>query len=202
MSSGGSNSSESFWEKALDIVKPQSSRPTAASQPPQPPPVDQSAWNQSVEQTQVIPGLTVHQVGLSVFGETQSLTDLPSSNESIDTAREKVAHMIMNGADLPNPPSVHPPVEPSAEALNNPDVKAAYDSSMQAAREAFLSGQNPTNGATHMNMPTTAARANLTFPNGNAQGVPISTQSGPYKNAYPNQKVPSTTAWVNTYMPK
>jgi hypothetical protein len=130
--------------------------------------VDQSAWNQSVEQTQVIPGLTVHQVGLSVFGETQSLTDLPSSNESIDTAREKVAHMITNGADLPNPPSVHPPVEPSAEALNNPDVKAAYDSSMQAAREAFLSGQDPTNGATHMNMPTTATRANLTFPNGNA----------------------------------
>ncbi len=46
--------------------------------------------------------LTVHQVGLIVFNETQSLSDSKDSNESIDAAREKIAHAVIRGqAALP-----------------------------------------------------------------------------------------------------
>ena len=99
----------------------------------------------------------------------------------------------MNGARLrgANRPSVHPPIEPSADALRNPAVRAAYQSSMKAAREAYLSGTDPTRGAIYLNMPVTPDRSNLKFPRGLPQGVPISTQSGPYNNSFPNVKVPS-----------
>ncbi|MGB6546933.1 MAG: hypothetical protein WBE97_15055, partial [Candidatus Acidiferrales bacterium] len=191
----------SIVEKAIDAVKPQSSLPSA---PLQSPPVNQNAWNQSVEQTKVIDGLTVHQVGLSVFGETQSLSDLPSSNESIDAARQKVAQMIINGADARGDrrPSVHAPIEPSAKALNNPDVQAAYDSSMKAAREAFLSGNDPTQGAIYLGIPTNASRTNYVLNPKNPAGVQISTQSGPYHNSFTAGDVPSSRAWVNTYFPE
>jgi hypothetical protein len=110
----------------------------------------------------------------------------------------------MNGARLrgANRPSVHPPIEPSADALRNPAVRAAYQSSMKAAREAYLSGTDPTRGAIYLNMPVTPDRSNLKFPRGLPQGVPISTQSGPYNNSFPNVKVPSSRAWVNTYAPE
>jgi hypothetical protein len=51
-------------------------------------------------------------------------------------------------------------------------------------------------------MPTTATRANHTFHGGTREGVPISTQSGPYYNSSPNKQVRSNTAWVNTYFPE
>lgn len=53
-----------------------------------------------MEQKHVIPGLTVHGVGLSVFGETRSLRDRPGSNEPIDAARQKVAQAMINDAEL------------------------------------------------------------------------------------------------------
>ena len=153
------------------------------------------------EQAHVTDDMTVHDVGLSVFGETQSLSDLPQSNEPIDAAREKVAHMIMNGGQLrgSDRPSTHPPIEPPPDALRNPAVRAAYDSSIKAAREAYLSGTDPTQGAIYLNMPTTPDRSNMRYQGGLPQGVPIRTQSGPYHNSFPNRKVPSHTAWVNTY---
>lgn len=119
-------------------------------------------------------------------------------------AREKIAHMIMNGALLrgANRPSVHPPIEPSADALRNPAAHAAYQSSIKAALEAYLSGADPTRGSIYLNMPVTADRSNLKFPRGLPQGVPINTQSGPYNNSFPNVKVPSNRAWVNTYAPE
>jgi hypothetical protein len=188
----------SWWD---DLIGGLSQKQVSPPTPPQPPAVDQNAWDKSVEQARVRDDLTVHDVGLSVFGETQSLSELPESNEPIGTAREKVAHMIMNGARLrgSDRPSVHPPIEPSANALRNPAVRAAYESSMKAAREAYLSGTDPTRGAIYLNMPVTPDRSNLKFPRGLPQGVPISTQSGPYNNSFPNVKVPSRRAWLNTY---
>ena len=76
---------------------------------PQPPPVNQSAWEKSVEQAKISDSLgTVHDLGLRIFGETQSYSDRPDSNEPLDTAREKMAHSIFNadqkyGADRQYP---------------------------------------------------------------------------------------------------
>ena len=188
----------SWWD---DLIAGLSQKQVPPPPAPQPPPVNQSAWEKSVEQAHVTDDMTVHDVGLSVFGETQSLSDLPRSNEPMAAAREKVAHMIMNGAQPrgSDRPSTHPPIEPSPDALRNPAVRAAYDSSMKAAREAYLSGTDPTQGAIYLNMPTTPDRSNLKYQGGLPQGVPIRTQSGPYHNSFPNRKVPSQTAWVNTY---
>jgi hypothetical protein len=147
----------SWLDRALDILERQPSPPRR----PAAPRVNQRAWDESVEQTHVIPGLTVHDVGLSIFGETRSLRDRPGSNEPIDSARQKVAHAIINGRELAHqtgkkPPTVHPPVEPPNEVLPNREERAAYESSLRAAREAYLSGHDPTNGATHFNMRVTA----------------------------------------------
>ena len=64
---------------------------------PQPPPVDQSAWEKSVEQARISDSLgSVHDLGLVIFSETQSYSDRSDSSEPLDTAREKLAHAIMN----------------------------------------------------------------------------------------------------------
>jgi hypothetical protein len=153
-----------------------------------------------VEQHYVVPGLTVHDVGLSVFGETRSFRDRPGSNESIHVAREKVAHAIINGRELAQhtgkkPPSVHPPDEPPASALRNPEVHAAYDSSLRAAREAYLSGHDPTNGAIYLNTRPTPGRSNWDG------RYAMSTQSGPYSNSFVRGDQKSDTVWLNTYYP-
>ena len=164
--------------------------------------MDQNAWNHSVEQKHIVPGLTVHDVGLSVFGETRSLHDRPGSNEPIDAARQKVAHVIINGAEEAlrrngKAPKVHGPIEP--RDLRSPEERAAYESSMRAAREAYLSGHDPTQGATHFSIGVTPSRANKTYKKGAQEGVPISTQSGPYYNSYLGRDVKSHRAWLNTY---
>ena len=192
----------SWWD---DLIAGLSQKQVPPPPAPQPPPVDQSAWEKSVEQAKISDSLgTVHDLGLRIFGETQSYSDRPDSNEPLDTAREKMAHSIFNadqkyGADRQRLARTASPIEPSAEALRNPAVRAAYDSSMKAAREAYLSGTDPTQGAIYLNMPTTPDRSNMRYQGGLPQGVPIRTQSGPYHNSFPNRKVPSHTAWVNTY---
>lgn len=182
---------ESVAERAIDKVKPQPSPPPK----PRPPQVNEKAWQDSVERKEVVPGLTVRDVGLSVFGETRSLRDQPRSNEPIGAARQKVAHAIINGAELAHqtgkkPPTVHSPIEP--KDLRNAEERAAYDSSMNAAREAYLSGHDPTRGATHLRIPTTSDRSNWKFKGGTADGL---------GNSYLTGDVPSHTAWINTYFP-
>jgi hypothetical protein len=174
---------------------------------PRPPGVDQSAWDRNVEQTHISDSLgTVHDLGLIIFGETQSYTDRPDSNKPIETAREEMAHAIINadekwGFDRPRYASTHGAVEPPESALNNPTVRAAYESSMKAAREAFLSGNDPTNGAVWAIAKKTASRSNHVFtgPHAKPEGVPISTQAGPYNNSYTGPDMPSRMAWLNTY---
>jgi hypothetical protein len=105
---------------------------TALSAPPSPKPpgVDQTAWAKSVDQARISPSLSVHDLGLIVFNESQSYSDRPDSNESIDTAREKMAHSIINadqkwGPDRQHNASTALPIEPSTKALINTATRNA-----------------------------------------------------------------------------
>jgi hypothetical protein len=195
----------SWWD---ELFAGPSQKQVAPPPAPQPPAVNQSAWEKSVEQAKISDSLgSVHDLGLRVFNETQSYSDGPDSNEPLATAREKMAHSIINadqkyGADRQRLAGTASAIEPSPDALRNPTVRAAYDSSMKAAREAYLSGTDPTSGAVFSIQLPTPTRSNYVFHNGRPQGVPISTQSGPYNNSYPNTRVPSRTAWLNTYWDK
>jgi hypothetical protein len=195
----------SWWDDLINGLTQQQLPPPPA---PQPPPVNQAAWEKSVEQAKVSDSLgTVHDLGLIVFNETQSYSDRADSNEPIGTAREKMAHSIINadqkyGVARQRLAGTASAIQPSPNALRNPTVRAAYDSSMKAAREAYLGGADPTTGAVFSIQQTTPDRSNYVFHNGRTQGVPISTQSGPYNNSFPNKKVPSRTAWLNTYWDK
>jgi len=193
---------ESLLDRAADLLKPQPQPPPR----PHAPAVNRGAWEQSVDQAHAVPGVTVREVGLSVFGETRSLRERPASNESIDIARQKVAHAIINGKELAHktgnkPPAVHDPVKPPDKVLRNAEERAAYDSSLRAAREAFLSGHDPTHGATNFRLHQTADRSNWKFKGGTSQGLAISTQSGPYNNSYLAGDVPSHVTWIDTYLP-
>jgi hypothetical protein len=194
----------SWWDNLINGLTQKQSPPPPA---PQPPPVDQSAWDSSVEQAKVSDALgAVHDLGLIVFNETQSYSDRPDSNESLDVAGEKIAHSILNadrkyGADRQRLAGTASAIEPSDNALRSPAVRAAYDSSMKAARETYLSGNDPNGAVFSIQLPI-SDRSNYVFHNGRPQGVPISTQSGPYNNSYPNERVPSRTAWLNTYWDK
>jgi hypothetical protein len=192
----------SWWDELINGLSQKQAAP-----PPQPPPVNQAAWEKSVEQAKISDSLgTVHDLGLRIFGETQSFLDRPDSNEPLDTAREKMAWTIINGdkkwgADRQKWASTALPIEPSAQALHDPAVRAAYQSSMKAAREAFLGWSDSTNGAVFLNQRPTADRSNRKFPGGLPEGVPLSTQSGPYDNSYTKGKVKSGAVWLNTYWP-
>ncbi len=201
MPNDGSNSQESFFDRVLDRFKPQPSPPE-----PPPPPVNQGAWDQSVEEYK-LKNLTVHDVGLIVFNESRSFSERPDSNESNDAAREKMAHVILNGDDKWGPDRMKYArtalaIEPSEQALRDPATWGAYDSSMKAAREAFLAGHDPSYGALWSIQKTNTYRGNYVFAHGNSEGVPISTQSGPYNNSYTRGQVPSSTVWLNTYTEK
>jgi hypothetical protein len=194
---------ESGLERVIDIFNPQ---PGPPPKPAAPYAKGNHAWEESVEQHHVVPGLTVHEVGLSVFGETKSLHDRPGSNEPIGSARQKLAQAMINDAELSHQTGkkraiVHPPVKPTDAEWRNPQARAAYESSQHAAREAYLSGHDPTNGATHLNMRPRSDRSNWKFPHGTSEGLTLSTQSGPYDNSSPNKNAPAHTTWVNTYFP-
>lgn len=188
----------SWVDRALDRIKPQAGPPHS----PTPPPVDKNQWEHSVD-TQKVNKLTVQDVGLIVFNETQSFTDSDSANDTITAAREKVAHAIMNGDQQlgRNRPATSHPIEPSAKALKDPKTKAAYESSLRAAREAYLSPTDRTHGATHFKFMTTADRSDQKFNHNSSKKNALKTQSGPFTNSYLKGGVPSHHVYVNTYAP-
>jgi hypothetical protein len=103
----------SWLDPALGILKPQPGAPARSAAPR----VHEGEWHKSVEQKHIVPDLTVHDVGLSVFGETRSLRDRPGSNEPISVARQKIAQAMINDAELSHRTgkprnAVHPPVGP------------------------------------------------------------------------------------------
>jgi hypothetical protein len=133
--------SRAWLDRVLDRIKPQPSAPER----PAPSPVDQTQWERSVDSHKVNT-LTVHDVGLIVFNETQSFTDSNKANDTIDLVREKLAHAVMNGDEQfgRKRPATAPPEEPSRKALDDPRTKTAYESSLAAARQAYLSPDDPT----------------------------------------------------------
>jgi len=189
----------SWWDRLIAGLSGRQETPPPPR--PTPPKVDESAWAKNAERARISPQMTVHELGLIVFGETQSYSDRPDSNEPIVTARQKLAHSVINadkkwGAERQTKwASTALPIDPSENALRNPTVRAAYESSMKAAREAYLSGTDPTNGAVYLNQRTHAGRGNRIMSDKNREGVRLSTQSGPYNNSFPNEKVPSRIAW-------
>ncbi len=192
---------QSWGDRALDRLKPQAPAPAR----PTPPPIDQSAWEKSVD-AHKINTLTVHDVGLIVFGETASVKDSDKANDTISGAREKVAHAVMNGDSQfgHKRPVTAFAIEPSAKTLKDPHAKAAYDSSLRAAREAYLSPTDPTHGATHLNLRRNADRSNFRAGNLKATGYKIKTQSGPFDNSFPTHGkngLPAHGIYVNTYGP-
>lgn len=105
------------------------------------------------------------------------------------------------GPDRQKQVSTALPIEPSDQVLENKSSREAYDSSMKAAREAYLSGSDPTQGAMHMNARGDAHRSNWKPKDMSPPGKPLRTQSGPYHNAYTKGDTPSSTVWLNTYGP-
>jgi hypothetical protein len=180
-----------------------SSRGRPAPEAPAPPSVDQTQWERSVDAHRVST-LTIHDVGLIVFNETQSITDSDKANDTIDAAREKIAHVVINGDTQfgRHRPATARPIEPSATTLEDPRTRKAYDSSLAAAREAYLGANDPTHGATHMNMRPNAGRSNFRPGGPHGPGFTIRTQSGPFNNSFPTRGkngLPSRGVYVNTY---
>lgn len=137
MQTPNASDDSSWWD---DLIAGLSQKQVPPPPAPQPPPVNQSAWEKSVEQAKISDSLgTVHDLGLIVFNETQSYSDRADSNEPIGTAREKMAHSIINadqkyGVARQRLAGTASAIEPSPNALRNPTVRAAYGSSMKAGR--------------------------------------------------------------------
>jgi hypothetical protein len=189
---------QSWTDRLLDRISP------AVPPPPSPaPPLNQTAWEKSVDSHKVNE-LTVYEVGLIVFNETQPYSDSDSANDLLRSARERVAHAIMNadnkfGSKRDQLAPTATPIEPSAKVLQNPQVRRAYEASLKAAREAYLSPTDPTNGATNFNFRLRPDKSNVTYRGGDPEGLPLKTQSGPFKNSYTGNDVPGPQVWINTY---
>jgi hypothetical protein len=189
----------SWFDRVLDRVKPQPGPPPR----PTPPPVDKTQWERSLEAHEV-DTLTIHDVGLIVFNETQSLSDSDHANDTIHSAREKVAHALINAdSELGRnrPPTAHP-IEPTPKAMKNAQTRQAYDSSLAAARQAYLASNGPSHGAINFNLRPDASRSNFRPDKAPPPGKKIKTQSGPFNNSYPTRGkngLPSRGIYVNTY---
>src|SRR5437879_4509164 len=149
----------SWWDELIGGSSRNQVPPPPA---PQAPGVNQDALEQSVDQSRNRT-LTNHDVGLIVFQETKSFSNRPDSSHPIDIARENLAHAVING-DLKQGyarPRTAGAIGPSDEELRNPAIRAAYESSVRAARRAYLSPTDPTNGGIHMHFPTTPPQENF-----------------------------------------
>ena len=192
----------SWWD---DLIAGLSQKQVPPPPAPQPPPVNQSAWEKSVEQAKISDSLgTVHDLGLIIFNETRSYSDRPDSNESIAADREKMAWVIMNGDkkwgfDRQKHANTASPIEPSDQALGDSATRTAYQSSMKAARVTYLGWKDSTDGALHLNARVDPGQYNWKSRGMTGTGKRIKTHSGPYNNSYTRGDTPSSVVWLNTY---
>jgi hypothetical protein len=129
-------------------------------------------------------------IGNIVFNETRSL-----SGPNIDLARISVANVVINGDQAfgtrrPLTASATVGTVPVAEQASYSDCQSAAGSALRQQ----LSGQDPTNGATHFNL-----RPNDSV--GPFYGFGIQTHYGPFANSYPTGDLPASGIYVNSYGP-
>jgi hypothetical protein len=187
----------SWWDELINSARP---KPVPPPPTPKAPGVNQDALERSVDQSRNR-ALTNHDVGLIVFQETKSFSGRPDSNRPIDVAREELAHAVINGDRRLGyaRPITAGAIEPSEQELRNPAIRAAYESSMGAARRAYLSRTDPTNGAEHLNSRGDPGLYNWKAKGMTGPGNPIKTHSGPYNNSYTKGDAPHSAVWLNTY---
>jgi hypothetical protein len=106
------------------------------------------------------------------------------------------------GADRQKHASTASPIEPSAQELRDPSIQTAYQSSMKAAREAYLGWKDPTNGALHLNARIDPGQYPWKPKGMKGPGMTIKTHSGPYNNSYTKGDTPSSVIFLNTYEDK
>ena len=131
--------------------------------------------------------LTDAEIANIVFNETRAL-----SGAGIENARLNVAHAVMNGDELHG--AKRPKSAPSRAQV--PEVeRGGYQAStaaVAAARAQRGRGVDPTSGGMHFNFRGNPSRKPF-------MGYPIRTQTGPFQNSNPNEAVPASGAYANTY---
>ena len=129
---------------------------------------------------------TVAQIAGHVNGETGGMKDSKSANGPLEKARENIAHVRMNG-EAAFGSKVDGLAGMAPAKMSGQDYQACYDATANAAMDNAI-GIDPTHGATNMNMRTSMGDKS------DFQGLPMSTQSGPFES-------PSKYKVINTYGP-
>jgi hypothetical protein len=136
--------------------------------------------------------LSVQEIGNIIFNETRSL-----SGDSIQSARENIAHAIINASERwGENRSIYAGTASTTVADTAIIIDAEqYESSQNAAQTAYDThlASDPTNGATNFNFRSNADRSNFLGTLG------IQTQVGPLNNSYPTNTLPATGIYANTY---
>lgn len=142
-----------------------------------PPRVDQKAWTESLNSYHPAGGNeTVAEIGGIVNAETQGMKDRAGENESLQAAREKIAHVRINGIRQFGPNDQQVP-KMASPIMTGPDYQASLEAARLAAVDDAL-GVDPTHGAMHYNMRTDAQTAR----GGARKGEQPVSKSGPYQS--------------------
>ena len=129
---------------------------------------------------------TVGEIAGRVCGETCGMKDSKSEDESLANARDKIAHVRLNGIKKWGN-NVQKHASLAAPVMRGAGYKASLQAVMNAVRED-LKGVDPTNGAIFYNMRTPAQAAGM----GQFQGEDVHSVSGPYAS-------PSKYNYIVTY---
>jgi hypothetical protein len=170
----------------LDLFKPVPPPPRPIPPPPAPEAYDGYRINR-VEPLLTIAG--------RISRETESLKSSGKEKESIDKARENLAHMRFNALERFGPDVQKR--SKMADPRRDESQRSSFASSLEAARRAFVDhyfrGIDPTRGAIFANQ----------RPNESAepfQGRTQKTHSGPFSNKFPTKELPrGKGVYVNTY---
>jgi hypothetical protein len=114
------------------------------------------------------------------------MKDSKSENKPLESAREEIAHVRMNG-EAAFGPKVDALAGMAPINMSGPDYGPSYEATANAAWDN-AAGIDPTHGATQMNMRTSMENRN------DFEGDSLHTQSGPYIS-------PSRYTVIDTYGP-
>ena len=123
-----------------------------------------------------------------INNETNGMKDSPNENEPLAKAKEKIAHVRLNGIKKWGK-NVQKYASLVSAVMHGSGYKGVLEAVENAARED-LSGIDPTHGAIFYNMRT----AEQFEQGGNFQGQSVETSSGPYES-------PSLYIYIMTYGP-